>query len=112
MNVEKLRVGTRGGKTVENEVEAKLFSAKMNCEISEGNNNNWFQNLNGLAESPYGGLMFNLFYGGYDEITFKGAVKNFFSGALSGYIYRDTLRYTYDKNNHQSLIMKFLPVKK
>ncbi len=111
MNVEKLRVGTRGGKTVENEVEAKLFSAKMNCEISEWDNGDWLKKISGKASSPYSHYMSNLLFRGYDDKHYRGAVNCFFSGSYYGEKYKDDLNYKHGNISSHPLIKHFLPIK-
>ena len=87
-------VNNQGGTTAVNEVEAKLFSAKMNYEIEAWSENASYQdNLSGLPDSPYATSMTNLFYLGYNDKDYKTAVNNFFSGSLGGDIYKEKLGY-------------------
>jgi len=104
-------VNNQGGTTAVNEVEAKLFSAKMNFEISKWNNGDYLNNLLGKEGFSYSDDMFSLFMNGYDERHFRGAVNSFFSGSLSGQHYKDVLKYEQGTISSKPLIMDFLPVK-
>lgn len=105
-------VNNQGGTTAVNEVEAKLFSAKMNYEIDTWSVTALYQeNLNGLQDSPYADSMTQLFYFGYNDKDYKTAVNNFFSGSLSGNIYKDKPGYTIGTIKDNPLIKGFLPVK-
>ena len=105
-------VNNQGGTTAVNEVEAKLFSAKMNYEIDTWSVTALYQeNLNGLQESPYADSMTQLFYFGYNDKDYKTAVNNFFSGSLSGNIYKDKPGYKIGTIKDNPLIKGFLPVK-
>ena len=104
-------VNNQGGKTDVNEVEAKLFSAKMYYEIDT-----WFNkapykdNLAGLPESPYSNSMTILFFEGYNDADYKVAVNNFFSGSLCGKNYRNKPGYKPGSIKENPLIKGFLPV--
>ena len=105
-------VNNQGGTTAVNEVEAKLFSAKMNYEIDTWSVIALYQeNLTGLQESPYADSMTQLFYFGYNDKDYKTAVNNFFSGSLSGNIYKDKPGYKIGTIKDNPLIKGFLPVK-
>ena len=105
-------VNNQGGTTAVNEVEAKLFSAKMNYEIDTWSVTALYQeNLTGLQESPYTDSMTQLFYFGYNDKDYKTAVNNFFSGSLSGNIYKDKPGYKIGTIKDNPLIKGFLPVK-
>ena len=103
-------VNNQGGKTAVNEVEARLFSAKMNYEIDAWYNTAFYQKkLEGFAESPYTDCMLDLFLYGYSDEKYKTAVNNFFNGALNGYIYKNKLGYTIGIIKPNPLIKRFLP---
>ena len=105
------RVHNQGGKTDVNEVEAKLFSAKMNYEISEWDNGGWINKISGKAWSPYNNYMSDLLFYGYDDKKYRGAVNSFFSGSYSGKIYKDDLKYRHGNISSHPLIKQFLPIK-
>ena len=96
----------QGGKTAVNEVEAKLFSAKMNCEIPGWDYFGSFKSITGFGNSNYCENMNILFCYGYDLISFYGAVNSFIS--TKGY---DNRGYTTGYIKDEPLIMNFLPVK-
>jgi len=104
-------VNNQGGTTAVNEVEAKLFSAKMNFEISIWNNADYLSNLIGNPNSSYSDDMISLFTDGYDEGHFKSAVNNFFLGSYSGQYYKNVLKYEQGTICSKPLIMDFLPAK-
>ena len=106
-------VNNQGGKTSVNEVEAKLFSAKMNYEIDEwfnSNNGTYAKKIAGHGDTPYPNAMEQLLYAGYKEELYKSAVDNFLNGSLGGPTYK-ALGYTKGKINTSPLIKVFLPVK-
>ena len=96
----------QGGKTAVNEVEAKLFSAKMNCEIPGWDYFGSFKSITSFGNSNYCENMNILFCYGYDLISFYGAVNSFIS--TKGY---DNRGYTTGYIKDEPLIMNFLPVK-
>jgi len=96
----------QGGKTAVNEVEAKLFSAKMNCEIPGWDYFGSFKSITSFGNSNYCENMNILFCYGYDLISFYGAVNSFISA--KGY---DNRGYTTGYIKDEPLIMNFLPVK-
>ena len=67
------RVKGQGGTTDVNEVEAKLFSSKMNYEIKSWNNGNYLNNLAGKPNSTYADNMTVLFWSGYNEKDYISA---------------------------------------
>lgn len=98
------------GKTAVNEVEAKLFSAKMNFEIEGWNNIVFFSAVSGISDSPYEIGMTDLLYNGYNSVSFLSAVNNFFEGKLSGSSYRNK-GYVKGDIRQSPLIKSFLPLK-
>ena len=96
----------QGGKTAVNEVEAKLFSAKMNCEIPGWSNMSYLQHLYSNNDPLYNDYIYNLHNYGYDLISFYGAVNSFISA--KGY---DNRGYTTGYVKDEPLIMQFLPFK-
>ena len=104
-------VNNQGGTTAVNEVEAKLFSAKMNYEIETWSITAPFQNkLAGCPESPYQDSMTKLFYFGYNHEDYKTAVNNFFSGSYNGSDYKNKPGYIIGTIKENPLIRDFLPV--
>lgn len=101
----------QGGKTAVNEVDAKLFSSKMNLEIDiwqqEGR---YIKNLSGIADNCYGDCMANLLFGGFNIEDYRYAVNSFFKGKLCGETY-EQLGYTIGTISPEPLIKRFLPVK-
>ena len=105
-------VNNQGGTTAVNEVEAKLFSAKMNFEIEEWLYTASFQNkIAGHEGSPYADSMSKLFYNGYNAKDFRTAVHSFFSGSYGGKTYKNKPGYTTGYIKPNPLIKKYLPVK-
>ena len=105
-------VNNQGGTTAVNEVEAKLFSAKMNFEIEEWLYTASFQNkIAGHEGSPYADSMSKLFYNGYNAKDFRTAVHSFFSGSYGGKTYKNKSGYTTGYIKPNPLIKKYLPVK-
>ncbi len=103
-------VNNQGGTTSVNEVEARLFSAKMYYEIDRWNNVTYRTDpLDGNADNPYSTSMSNLLFKGYNDMDFKTAVINFFDGSLSGNIYKNKLGYTVGTIKKNPLIKNFLP---
>ena len=105
------RVNGQGGATDVNEVEAKLFSSKMNYEIKSWNNGNYVKNFAGQPESSYNENMIILFWDGYNEKDYESAINNFFSGSYSGRIYKNLPGYHHGPIKKNPLIKNFLPVK-
>ena len=105
------RVNGQGGATDVNEVEAKLFSSKMNYEINSWNNGSYIKNFAGQPESSYTEKMNLLFWSGYNEIDYESAVNNFFSGSYSGRKYKDLPGYHHGNIKRNPLIKNFLTVK-
>ena len=106
-------VNNQGGTTAVNEVEAKLFSAKMYYEIDTWFNTTPYKDLfAGHPESPYSSSMAELFYHGYNDKDYKIAVDNFFSGAYSGNVYKNKPGYRLGAIKETPLIKSFLPVNK
>ena len=105
------RVNDQGGSTDVNEVEAKLFSSKMNYEIQSWNDGKYLNNLAGKPNSSYAENMNNLFWSGYNEKDYISAVNNFFSGAHSGEKYKNLPGYHHGIIKRTPLIKNFLPVK-
>ena len=95
----------QGGKTAVNEVEAKLFSAKMNCEINGWSNLSYLYYLYSNKDSSYDEHIYNLFKYGYDFISYCYAVWGFISAM--GY---ENLGYTTGYIKDEPLIINFLPV--
>ena len=100
----------RGGATVVNEVEAKLFSAKMNYEIEGWDFMNFASTIGGIVDTPYEKNMNKLLFQGYDAKSFSNAVDNFFEGKLSGSMYKRK-GYVIGDVNSVPLIKSFLPLK-
>lgn len=101
----------QGGLTAVNEVEAKLFSSKMNFEIDSWQQNGRFNNnLCGIEGTCYSDSMTNLFYVGFNPTDYRNAVNSFFVGKLSGNVYKN-LGYTLGTIISKPLIEGFLPVK-
>ena len=105
------RVNNQGGKTDVNEVEAKLFSAKINLEIKAWNNMPYHDKIAGKVGSPYADSMANLLWTGYNDKDYKIAVDNFFSGSISGSVYKKQMGYVHGTIRKNPLIKKFLPTK-
>ena len=105
------RVNNQGGKTDVNEVEAKLFSAKINLEIKAWNNMPYHNKIAGKVGSPYADSMANLLWTGYNDKDYKIAVDNFFSGSISGSVYKKQMGYVHGTIRKNPLIKKFLPTK-
>lgn len=105
-------VNNQGGTTDVNEVEAKLFSAKMNLEIDkwfESNNGSYAKRIAGNGLSSYPDNMSKLLLYGYNEEQYKSAVDSFFDGSLGGLTYK-MKGYTKGKIKQNPLIKEFLPV--
>ena len=106
-------VNNQGGTTAVNEVEAKLFSAKMNLEIDAwyiSNNASYAKKIAGIQDSIYPDNMNKLLYFGYNEELYRSAVNSFFDGSLGGPIYR-RLGYSRGEIKQNPLIKNFLPAK-
>ena len=106
-------VNNQGGKTSVNEVDAKLFSAKMNFEIDEwfmANNGSYAKKIAGMGDTSYPDNMSQLLFDGYEEGLYKSAVDNFLDGSLGGSIYKMN-DYTRGKIMPNPLIKEFLPAK-
>ena len=106
-------VNHQGGKTSVNEVDAKLFSAKMNYEIDSwfmSNNGSYAKKIAGIGDSSYPDNMNKLLFEGYEEGLYKSAVDNFLDGSLSGSKYKKK-GYTKGKIMPNPLIKDFLPAK-
>ena len=105
-------VNNQGGPTAVNEVEAKLFSAKMNYEIDDWFSQLRYQNkLAGIGDSPYSKSMESLFYKSYSDEDFKIAVDNFFTGSIGGVVYKNKPGYKRGSIKKNPLIKEFLPAK-
>ena len=103
----------QGGKTSVNEVEAKLFSAKMNFEIDAwftNNNGSFAKKIAGNNNSSYPDDMSKLLFEGYDENVYRSAVDNFLTGSLGGPTYKKK-GYTRGRITSSPLIKNFIPVK-
>jgi RHS repeat-associated protein len=105
------RINNQGGKTDVNEVEAKLFSAKMNLEIKSWNNMPYQDKIAGKVGSPYANSMACLLWIGYSDKDYKTAVDSFFSGSISGSIYKNKMGYVHGTIRKNPLIKQFLPTK-
>ena len=105
------QVNNQGGKTDVNEVEAKLFSAKMNLEIKAWNNMPYHNKIAGKKGSPYAESMAILLWTGFSDKDYKIAVENFFSGSISGSVYKKQMGYIHGTIRKNPLIKKFLPTK-
>ena len=103
----------RDGKFAVNEVEAKLFSAKMNYEIPGWNLMDYSSKLSGSSEpghEKYSEAMQSLFYHGFNIKDFTYAATHYLEDTLGGQSYKK-LGYTVGKIYSDPLIMKFLPAK-
>jgi RHS repeat-associated protein len=106
-------VNNQGGTTAVNEVEAKLFSAKMYFEIDSWYSTTPYKDLfAGHPGSPYSSSMSELFYHGYNDKDYNIAVNSFFSGAFSGNDYKNKPGYRLGAIKKNPLIKSFLPVNK
>ena len=106
-------LNNQGGPTAANEVEAKLFSAKMNFEIETWYNSNkgsYVTKIAGNGDTSYPDNMSKLLLDGFDEYQYKSAVENFFNGSLGGPTYK-MKGYTKGEIKQSPLIKDFLPVK-
>ncbi len=107
------RENERGGSYAVNEVEAKLFSAKMNLEIDGWNTLRALEKITGSEESgheSYGQAMFSLLFSGYNHENFKIAANRFLLDTLEGSFYSKH-GYSVGKIYSEPLIKRFLPVK-
>ena len=102
------RANDQGGATAVAEVEAKLFSAKMNCEIEGWANLTYYTKLAG--NDIYSDTMQKMFREGYSDDLFEKAVNNFFTGSYSGNVYKSK-GYKQGDIVGPSLIKQFLPAK-
>ena len=103
------RVNDQGGTTDVNEVDAKLFSAILNCEITDWNDFGYMNKLAGLPGSPYNDSMISLFENGFSPIHYQSAVNSFFSGSLTGNVYKNIPGYKHGDIKETPLIKRFLP---
>ena len=103
-------VNNQWGTTAVCEVEAKLFSVKMNYEIPGWNMEDCFDLLLGNCDSPYSGCMRDLLFTGYDKDNYNGAVKSFFSGYIHGNLYQGVSGYVDGEISSEPLIKRFLPI--
>ena len=103
----------RGGSYAVNEVEAKLFSAKMNYEID-----GWdlfgaagkIAGSNEFGHTGYADAMQRLLYKGYSPEDFSYAVHHFLTDTLGRAQYIKS-GYSVGKIYSEPLIKKFLPIK-
>ena len=103
----------RGGKYAVNEVEAKLFSAKMNLEIDGWNALRAGEKIAGSNEpghGQYNEAMSFLLFSGYNHEQFIYAAKHFLLDTLGG-AYYSKHGYSVGKIYKEPLIKRFLPVK-
>lgn len=103
----------RGGAYAVNEVEAKLFSAKMNLEIDGWNYLRAGEKIGGSSErghEKYGDVMSSLLFSGYNHEQFTYAANHYLLDTLEGMFY-STHGYSVGKIYPEPLIKRFLPVK-
>lgn len=102
-------VNNQGGQTDINEVEAKLFSAKMNHEIDGWNIVGSLQYISSFEDTPYNSDIQSLLYDGYNQKLFDKVVNSFFTGP--GKNYKNISGYEVGNISSEPLIKSFLPIK-